>query len=476
MKSSKLLSVCIPSYEMRGLGATFLTESLDILLTQTFKDFEVVISDYSKDDAIEKVYHAYKNKLDIVYIKNTDPRIGLSSNTNNAISHANGKLIKILFQDDFLFDQYALEETVKNFDLEKDTWLVTGCIHTPDGTTLERPHYPKYTKKIHLGDNHIGSPSVLTIKNDHPFLFDYNLSWLVDCDYYRRYYDAFGAPKIVKKITAVIRTGDHQITNTEATEALRKKEYRYILKKYQIKSNEKIDLPEVTVVSISGLNLSSGMEAVQLSCKGINFHEAVIIGHEAPETIPHGIIFKQCKQSDLKSRDRKNTDDYSKFMLYNLHEYIESDFALIVHKNAHVLRPHKWSQEFLEYDYIGAPWPPDIHYTKDGTNVRVGNGGFCLRSKKLMNALNELKLPFTDGGTGFYHEDGVLCVYYRKELEAYGIKFAPPEVAARFSLEAFCPESTLKPFGFHDNVKALPTAQQIKHHSKQVLKKITTAR
>jgi hypothetical protein len=86
----------------------------------------------------------------------------------------------------------------------------------------------------------------------------------------------------------------------------------------------------------------------------------------------------------------------------------------------------------------------------------MGNGGFSLRSKRLMSVLNDLKLPFTDGGTGFFNEDGVICVYHRGKLEKVGIRFAPVDLGARFSLEKRCEESDLSPFGFHDNQLAIP--------------------
>jgi hypothetical protein len=156
-------------------------------------------------------------------------------------------------------------------------------------------------------------------------------------------------------------------------------------------------------------------------------------------------------------------------MCYELCRYIETDFALVVQYDGYVVRPNKWKQEFLNYDYIGAPWARDTHYTKEGVNVRVGNGGFSLRSKRLLLALTELKLPFTDDGTGFFHEDGILCSYYRKELENAGIKFAPVEVAARFSHETDCAESVYRPFGFHGSKIALP---RIFYPLKKLLKKL----
>ncbi len=229
----KLISVCIPTYEMRGKGDLFLKQSFDILSQQKFKDFDVIVSDHSKNNIIKDLCEAYKNKLDIHYYRNTENLGNSSANINNAIKKATGKFIKILFQDDFLCGDNSLEDIVNNFDLEKDRWLITACEHSNDGINFYRPFYPKYNNKIHLGNNTISSPSVLTIKNEQPLLFDENLVWLMDCDYYKRCCDKFGGPKILNTINVVNRTGAHQVSNTVANDALRNKEYQYILKKYR---------------------------------------------------------------------------------------------------------------------------------------------------------------------------------------------------------------------------------------------------
>jgi hypothetical protein len=228
-------------------------------------------------------------------------------------------------------------------------------------------------------------------------------------------------------------------------------------KKHSSKSSENLQLKRVSLVAVSGINPTGAVKALEISMKRIDFNEAVLVAHYKPENLDPRITFKKCKPTELQNQDPKNTDDYSKFMLYSLTDYIESDFALIVHNDAYVLRPHKWSDSFLDYDYLGAPWPKDVHFTNEGVNVRIGNGGFSLRSKKMLDALNKLKLPFTDNGTGFYNEDGVICVYYRKKLEDYGISFPPVEVASRFSREKDCEDSYAKPFGFHNNKKAIST-------------------
>ncbi len=227
-----MMSICIPTYEMRGMGHIFLRESFDVMARQTFKDFEVVVSDHSKNDLIQNLCLEYKEKLDIKYFRNHDNIGNFSPNLNNSIKKAEGKLIKILLQDDFLFDEKSLETIVKNFDMQRDHWLITPCIHTKNRKDFFRPFYPRYNKKIHLGKNTLGSPSVITVRNENPLLFDENLMWFNDCDYYKRYYDLFGNPKIIKEINVVIGVGEHQITNTLATESLRKKEHEYMVKKY----------------------------------------------------------------------------------------------------------------------------------------------------------------------------------------------------------------------------------------------------
>ena len=136
-------------------------------------------------------------------------------------------------------------------------------------------------------------------------------------------------------------------------------------------------------------------------------------------------------------------------MLFDLLPHIETSHALTVQYDGYVINPELWDDAWLEYDYIGAPWPPDTHFTKSGKEVRVGNGGFTLRSHKLIRTFSVLFPPFTDNGTGFFNEDGNICVYHRDFLESFGIKFAPVDVAAKFSRELIVPETVQDTFGFH---------------------------
>jgi hypothetical protein len=134
----------------------------------------------------------------------------------------------------------------------------------------------------------------------------------------------------------------------------------------------------------------------------------------------------------------QSRQDYSAFMLKELVQYVSTPFVLVAQWDGYVLDPCAWRGEFFEYDYIGAVWP----FHRDG--MRVGNGGFSLRSAKLLRSLAEAPFEYIPGT----NEDDLICRHYRPQLEAqYGIRFAPEDVAARFAYEHVRPDTPT--FGFH---------------------------
>jgi glycosyltransferase involved in cell wall biosynthesis len=226
----KMFSICIPTYEMHGEGERLLTRSFDMLLKQTYKDFEVVVSDNSQDSVIENLCKNPKYQtLNIRYAKYA--KRGISPNTNNSMRMATGTYIKILHMDDYLYGENALLDIVNNL---KGAWMVTGCAHDAGDGKIINEHYPTYNKYVYLGKNTIGNPSVLTIKNDSPLMFDERLVWLCDCDHFRRYYDTFGEPTILNKVNVIIGSGKHQTTSS-ITRMLVMKERLYVWLKYNCK-------------------------------------------------------------------------------------------------------------------------------------------------------------------------------------------------------------------------------------------------
>ena len=218
---SPFFSICIPTYEMKGLGASYLKSTFENLAIQSFTDFEVVISDHSVDDAIKDVSVAFEKSFAIHYI-------------NNAIKSARGLWIKVLFQDDYLLGSNALQIIHDKLSNGDGGWLVSACQHTNDGKLLFDSHFPSYHADIHLGQNTIGAPSNIAFKNKGSIFFDRNLIWLMDCEFYKRLELTFGPPLILNELCIVNRVGAHQVTNTLIHDDLVRNELRYVKNKYKI--------------------------------------------------------------------------------------------------------------------------------------------------------------------------------------------------------------------------------------------------
>ena len=152
MKHKPFFSVAIPAYGYNGKGGEFLDFNLKILSNQTFKDFEVVISDHSIDDTIK-----------------------------NTLKNCSGEYIKVLFQDDFLYNDDALKLQFDTLNSKpRIKWLITTFQHSNDGVTFYRLYHPRLSPNIWNGTNTLGNPSNLTILNEDLIYFDEELNWLVD--------------------------------------------------------------------------------------------------------------------------------------------------------------------------------------------------------------------------------------------------------------------------------------------------------
>ena len=209
--------------------------------------------------------------------------------------------------------------------------------------------------------------------------------------------------------------------------------------------NKKIKLPNVTLVAMATRNVEETLQALVYSCRGIEFGSVKLLSHYSPYGLGTNIEFARIKKI-------KDIDEWSYRIVYELNRHIETDYALLVHADGFVVNPSSWRGEFLDYDYIGAPWPlptDDFSYRDSAGNiVRVGNS-VSLRSKRLLELPQKLNLPW-EPDHGYYNEDGFLCVKNKLLLESHGLKFAPLGVAKYFSHESMIPEIRgIKPFAFH---------------------------
>lgn len=220
-------------------------------------------------------------------------------------------------------------------------------------------------------------------------------------------------------------------------------------------------LDNVTLVAISGREnlLEPNKKAIRHCLKLLDFQKTLLLSSEDDDE------FHTVKTPIL------DLSLYNKFCIEELHKYIQTDYCLLIQPDGFVLDTKYWTDEFLEYDYIGAPW--------FGHKNAVGNGGFSLRSKKFLQACSKLQYEsnahLLAGMTiyDFLHghiapEDWFACLHNKEHMNQEGIKFPSAKLAYQFSVEypdqyerikLFNPHdlSTYKSFGFHGsfNVAAM---------------------
>ena len=195
------ISIVIPFHWMENWGF-FLRRCLQSIEKQSFTDYEIILTNAGS----------------------------MPVNTNRAMAAAQGELIKVLYMDDFFAHTNALQEIVDAFD-ENTKWLVTGCFHQRGNEDPHSYHEPKYTDDIYKGNNTIGSPSVLTMRRKDILFFDDSLSYMLDCDLYRRLHDRYGAPKVLSTANVVIGLHGGQTSVLMPAEH-KQKELDYMIKKY----------------------------------------------------------------------------------------------------------------------------------------------------------------------------------------------------------------------------------------------------
>ena len=212
-----------------------------------------------------------------------------------------------------------------------------------------------------------------------------------------------------------------------------------------------LNLKDITILSINTRDPELSIKAIQRSCKYINFGKKILITD------------KDIKSGDIEIKKIptiNSLEEYSYFCVKKLNDFVDTKHCLIVQPDGFVTNPLMWSDEFLKYDYVAAPWDKMLSqramwlagmgiHDPDSIPAIVGNGGFSLRSKKLLEICSNL-----DYKNPTLPEDVFIMVHSRQILKDNAIKIAPLMLAKRFSLE--CPidmnekNVTLDAhFGFH---------------------------
>ncbi len=202
----------------------------------------------------------------------------------------------------------------------------------------------------------------------------------------------------------------------------------------------------IGVVSAMGHNIY-GEPDVALDFPKIKLPDVTLFGIDAHDPVGIKRAAEICQRhiefGDVKiitERLFKGREGYSVFCIKEMWKYVKTSHVLIIHADGYIQNPWAWNPDWLQYDYLGAVWD----WYNENQN---GNGGFTLRSRKLLNIIKDWDI------TKELIEDDYLCRTMRPVLESKGIKFAPVEVCKKFSIEGY----GIKPqyniyngeFGFH---------------------------
>jgi|TARA_B100000085_G_scaffold285652_1_gene322824 hypothetical protein len=231
----------------------------------------------------------------------------------------------------------------------------------------------------------------------------------------------------------------------------------------------KLQLPDVAIFTFcwGTEHVEKSLRAMLIAMDQVDFKRSVLITDSDKTDLSlfgqaidkHNI--EVCDMSvDLNSNlqnDDKNRSGFCESFVQQTNKYILDDFCLNVQHDSTIIDSTKWDNRFLDYDYIGAPWPMNIIQASDMVAGRiqeipnvVGNGGFSLRTRKFVEESAKL-------GWEHKNEDLNICVFNYDTMTSAGIKFAPPSLAAKFSKEHPTPYGmfsrsllfTYESFGFH---------------------------
>ena len=192
---------------------------------------------------------------------------------------------------------------------------------------------------------------------------------------------------------------------------------------------EKLQLPDVTLVAVDTVAHRLTALAVAECLRRVEFEEAYVFCNDISLSLGLG-------GARIIAVGPLDGEEASRFLWHEVPNFVCTSHVLVVQWDSWIINPGSWSDEFLAYDYVGAPW-----WYGDGCNV--GNGGFSLRSLRLMDFLGDNAAEFPIA----HPEDDAICRKYGLRLKALGFRFAPAELAWRFSVERSM--RWLSPFGFH---------------------------
>lgn len=202
-----------------------------------------------------------------------------------------------------------------------------------------------------------------------------------------------------------------------------------------------LKLPNVTLVSVETRCHELAKRTLDDALRQIEFGEVLIFTDDPVRLNIAGAITTQVPNWPTK-------DGYMRFFQFESCNNVKTDYVLFIEWDAGICDVSMWSDRFLEFDYLGAPWwySDSKGQPIDGPE-NVGNGGFSLRSMRLQRFMkdNQRKYPAIS--------DNMMCRDFGHRIIVEGnFKWATVAVANDFAMEGFDRlglRNDLKHFGYH---------------------------
>lgn len=211
-----LISICVPAYKRLD----YLERLLNSIAGQTFRDFEVIISDDSPDESVEQLIVPYRAQFPISYFRNV-PSLGTPGNWNFGISKATGEWIKLIHDDDW----FATPESLAVFAAQtgKGPRFIFSAYSNcySDGKKPDQPVYfwKSWRKRIVeepvtlLAYNVVGPPSVTLVHRSIAEQYDERMKWRVDMDFYVRLLQQEKVYTCINQLLINVGVSETQVTN-----------------------------------------------------------------------------------------------------------------------------------------------------------------------------------------------------------------------------------------------------------------------
>jgi glycosyltransferase involved in cell wall biosynthesis len=227
------ISICIPAYKR----IEYLQKLLESISIQTFRDFEVVITDDSPDQEVHQLCQQFEKGFPIIYYKN-NPALGTPENWNEGIRRAGGKWIKIMHDDDWFTDEHSLQKffdatesspdcsfffsAFRNVDEDSGKKEIVRCGVT-DLLLLWKSPLALFRKV------YVGNPSCTLIRSDVGLYYDSDFKYVVDFEYYIRCIRKVKKWKYIDDVLLQIGFNQLQVTK-----------YTFLVKEVQVPENHRL--------------------------------------------------------------------------------------------------------------------------------------------------------------------------------------------------------------------------------------------